>query len=48
MTDERNIFIRIGVTQEEWDKLDVMIPDVGPAEAAEQVLEKALREEDPL
>ncbi len=40
---ERNIFIRIGVTKEEWDKLGAL--DVGrPHKAAEQVLEMVLRD----
>ncbi len=40
---ERNIFIRIGLTKEEWDKLEAM--RLGPVHAAaEQVLEKILRD----
>ena len=38
---DRNIFLRIGLTREEWDKLEAL--GIGqPAEAAEKVLETAL------
>lgn len=40
--EERNIFVRIGLTKSEWDKLGVM--GVGkPHEAVEKVLELVLR-----